>query len=257
MIVRSGAAVTGVVSDEVLLAGVGSGPFVPSSAMVTVLAIWVTPAGSGFTTVTAKVRDPEAPAARLPMVSVQVDPAFPFGEHTQPPLDAPALNELFAGTVSDSTTPVAPWLPLLAYDSVYATVPPGVVDAPPSVLVMLRSGAAVIGVVSLGIGIGYWRAGHAEWQTMIFTTLAFAQVGQALAVRSRHDSLFSIGVFSNRLLASLAVAVVVLQLAVLTWTPLQELFGTKPLAAFDFAVCAGVGVFVFVVLELEKWWMRY
>lgn len=114
----------------------------------------------------------------------------------------------------------------------------------------------VIGVVSLGIGIGYWRAGHAEWQTMIFTTLAFAQVGQALAVRSRHDSLFSIGIFSNRLLASLAVAVVVLQLAVLTWTPLQELFGTKPLAAFDFAVCAGVGVFVFVVLELEKWWMR-
>jgi Ca2+-transporting ATPase len=114
----------------------------------------------------------------------------------------------------------------------------------------------LIGVVSLGIGIGYWRAGHAEWQTMIFTTLAFAQVGQALAVRSAHDSLFRIGVFSNRLLASLAVAVVVLQLAVLTWAPLRDLFGTEPLGATDFAVCAGVGVFVFGVLEAEKWWTR-
>ncbi len=115
---------------------------------------------------------------------------------------------------------------------------------------------ALIGVVSLGIGIWYWLGGHAEWQTMIFTTLAFAQVGQALAVRSAHDSLFRIGVVSNRLLASLAAAVVVLQLAVITWTPLREMFGTEPLSPADLATCAGVGAFVFVVLEVEKLWAR-
>ena len=61
---------------------------------------------------------------------------------------------------------------------------------------------------------------------------------------------------SNRLLASLAAAVVVLQLAVITWTPLREMFGTEPLSPTDLATCAGVGAFVFVVLEVEKWWVR-
>ena len=111
---RSGAAVIGVVSVEVLLPGVGSVPLVPSSATVAVFDSWVTPAPTGFTTVTANVRDPLAPAARLPTARVHVEPALPFGVHDQPPLDAPALNVAFAGTVSDSTTPVAPWLPTLA-----------------------------------------------------------------------------------------------------------------------------------------------
>ena len=35
---------------------------------------------------------------------------------------------------------------------------------------------------------------------MIFTSLAFAQVGQALATRSSHASLFSIGLRSNPLM---------------------------------------------------------
>ena len=83
----------------------------PSSATVAVFDSWVTPAATGFTTVTAKVRDPLAPAARPPRASVQVDPALPFGVQDQPALEAPALNVAFAGTVSDSTTPVAPWLP--------------------------------------------------------------------------------------------------------------------------------------------------
>src|SRR5919106_499894 len=111
---RVGVALTGVVSPPVLLPGVGSVPFVPSSAIVAMLAICVTPAGSGLVTVTANVAVwLPPPAARLPTASVQGDPALLLGEHDQPAVLAPALNVVFAGTVSVSVTPEAPRLPVL------------------------------------------------------------------------------------------------------------------------------------------------
>ena len=63
-IVRSGAAVSGVVSVAVLFAGVGSGPFAPSSATDAVLLICATPAGAGLATVTANGAEPVAASAR-------------------------------------------------------------------------------------------------------------------------------------------------------------------------------------------------
>src|SRR3954467_13719566 len=91
------------------------------------------------------------------MASVQVEPALLSGAHDQPAVLAPALNVVFAGTVSVSATPVAPRLPPFAYVKVYETVPPGVTLAPPSLFVMERSGAPVAGVVSLPLllpGVG-------------------------------------------------------------------------------------------------------
>src|SRR6185369_4080563 len=111
---RSGAPVNGVVSLPELLPGVGSVPLVPSSAMLAVLAIWLTPAITGLTTVTAKVAVcVPPPAARMPTVSAQVEPALLLGRQTQLPLLAPALKVVLAGTVSVSATPEAPRLPLL------------------------------------------------------------------------------------------------------------------------------------------------
>lgn len=114
----------------------------------------------------------------------------------------------------------------------------------------------LIGVVSLGAGYAYWAAGSAAWQTVVFTTLALAQVGQALAIRSSRDSLFAIGPLGNRPLAALVVLAVALQLGVVFWSPLGTMFGTVPLSATDLGVCAGLGLLVFVVIETEKWWSK-
>ena len=113
-IVRSGAAVTGVVSVELLSPGVGSVPLVPSSAIVTVFDSWVTPAGSGVFVVTANVTDPPEPAATDPTVNVHVVPAAAPSAHDQPGVEVPAANVALAGTVSVRATPVAPLFPLLA-----------------------------------------------------------------------------------------------------------------------------------------------
>lgn len=43
----------------------------------------------------------------------------------------------------------------------------------------------VMGLISLGVRYGYWQAGRANWQTMVFTVLILSQMMLALAVRSR------------------------------------------------------------------------
>ena len=99
---------TGVVSLAVLLAGVGSAPWVPSSVAVTVATIWVTPAGTGLITWTAKITKPfDAPGARVPIPRVQFVPAGePLGQ-LHAPLLLPRSKIVLAGTVTASVTPVA------------------------------------------------------------------------------------------------------------------------------------------------------
>jgi len=114
----------------------------------------------------------------------------------------------------------------------------------------------VIGALALGIGVLGWFVDHPNWQTMIFTTLAFAQVGQALALRSSTDSLFRIGVLGNRVLLATIGAVVALQLLVMYWPPLQAMFNTSALTVVDLLICVGAGIIVFALLEAEKWLRR-
>src|ERR1043165_2067856 len=103
--VRSGPPVIGVVSLPELLLRFWSVPLVPSSAMLAVLLICVTPAGMGVTTVTAKVALPIVPPpASVPIASVQVLPALPLGVQLQPAVLAPALKVVLAGTVSVKLT---------------------------------------------------------------------------------------------------------------------------------------------------------
>jgi P-type Ca2+ transporter type 2C len=109
------------------------------------------------------------------------------------------------------------------------------------------------GALALALGAAYFFSGRPEWQTVVFTTLAFAQVSQALASRSSKESLFKTGVLSNPTLAGMALLVVALQLAVLYIPALSGFFDLLPLSALDLAVAAGAGAVVFVAMEVEKW----
>ncbi len=114
---------------------------------------------------------------------------------------------------------------------------------------------ALIGVASLGIGFIYRETGQDEWQTMIFTTLAFMQVFQAFGTRSRIESLRTIGLGTNRLMLAIAAVVVALQLAAL-YTPLNDFLDLDPLGAADLAICIGLGVALLVALEITKYLNR-
>lgn len=110
----------------------------------------------------------------------------------------------------------------------------------------------LIGALALGLGSWYFFTGRPEWQTMIFTSLAFMQVFQALASRSAKESLFKQRLMSNPLLAGMALVVIVLQMAVLYIPALNSFFEVVPLSGCDLSIAAGAGVIVFVLMELEK-----
>ncbi len=114
----------------------------------------------------------------------------------------------------------------------------------------------LIGALGLGIGSRYYFGGRPEWQTMIFSSLAFAQVGQALASRSRRESLFTLGLGSNPLLLGMAALVTLLQLAVIYISPVAAFFSLTPLSLPDLLIALGAGVLVLAALEgakLRKW----
>jgi Ca2+-transporting ATPase len=114
----------------------------------------------------------------------------------------------------------------------------------------------LIGAVALGFGAWAYHQALPQWQTMLFTTLAFLQIGQALATRSMRESLLTQGLGSNRLLLVMALFVAGLQ-AVLVSTPLLErFFGITPLTMGEFALSAALGSLAFIAIELEKWLIR-
>ena len=117
----------------------------------------------------------------------------------------------------------------------------------------------VIGLVALFVGWFYHdpaNPGDTTWQTMIFTTLAFLQVGQALASRSSRESFFALGLRTNLTLLGLALLVIILQLVVLYAPFLEQFFRIVPLTPRDLLIAAALGTIAFVVIEIEKWFLR-
>ncbi|HRJ55330.1 MAG TPA: cation-translocating P-type ATPase [Anaerolineales bacterium] len=110
----------------------------------------------------------------------------------------------------------------------------------------------LIGVIALALGGWYFFTGRPEWQTMIFTSLAFMQVFQAFAARSDKQSLFEIGFWSNPVLAGLALVVVALQMMVIYVPALANFFEVVPLGLADLAISVAAGVVVFAIMEISE-----
>ena len=116
---------------------------------------------------------------------------------------------------------------------------------------------ALIGLLTLAVGGAYYLQGLPQWQTMIFMTLAVLQIFQALATRSNTESLFTIGVFSNRVMWGAIAGVAVLQFAAVYVPPLSTAFlRTVPLTAQDLGITVAAGLILFCAIEFEKWILR-
>jgi P-type Ca2+ transporter type 2C len=114
----------------------------------------------------------------------------------------------------------------------------------------------LLGLISLGSGYLEWLKGNTHWQTMIFVTLCFTQMFHVLAVRSDRDSLFTIGIASNRPLLGVVILTILLQVSTIYVPFLQTLFETLPLTFGELALCFVVSSLVLWFLELDKWHMR-
>jgi Ca2+-transporting ATPase len=94
-----------------------------------------------------------------------------------------------------------------------------------------------------------------HWQTMVFSVLSFAQLFHVMAIRS-DESLFKVGLRSNRPLLGAVLVGVALQLAAVYVPACNEIMKTQPLTAGELVLCVLLSGTVFVAVEFEKWLAR-
>lgn len=123
----------------------------------------------------------------------------------------------------------------------------------------------LMGIVSLGMGFWKWATGtqgvdaEAELRTMrtvVFTTLTLAQMGNALALRTNRDSLFTVGLLSNKAMLGAVLLTFVLQMALIYVPFLQRFFETVPLSLNELLLVLAASSTVFIAVELDKWRRR-
>jgi Ca2+-transporting ATPase len=111
----------------------------------------------------------------------------------------------------------------------------------------------LIAAITLAVG-GLFRdataAGEAVWQTMIFATLGFTQIGHALGLRAAGHSPFSVK--SNPAMMGLTVLTIGLQLVVIYIPFLDRFFSLTPLPLEYLAMCLGMGLLTFLAVVVER-----
>ena len=89
-------------------------------------------------------------------------------------------------------------------------------------------------------------------QTIAFTTLTFAQMGHALAIRSESQALWRLGLFSNWRLAGAILGTILAQIAILILPALRKILHTTPLTLSDIVICILPAAIIYFAVEIEK-----
>ena len=90
-------------------------------------------------------------------------------------------------------------------------------------------------------------------QTMVFTTLCFVQLGNALSVRSVYHSLFSKGIFANKGMWGTIILTVILQLLIVYVPFLHPVFKTTTLDSNAIEIISLVALASLLCIELMKY----
>jgi P-type Ca2+ transporter type 2C len=111
----------------------------------------------------------------------------------------------------------------------------------------------LMALVSLATGLWYSQNAPEIWQTMVFTTLTLSQLSHVMAIRSGDESLFRVGLLSNKLLLGAVALTFVLQLLAIYTPLLQQYLETEALPLADLAIAVALSTIIFWAVEVEKW----
>ena len=121
--------------------------------------------------------------------------------------------------------------------------------------------AVWVGLLMGGVtlAIQWWSIASCDshWQTMVFTVLCLTQLGNVLAIRSEQQSLFKIGLLSNKPLLGAVVLTFLLQMATIYIPLLNRVFKTEPLTPGELLIAVAASCIVFFAVELEKLVRRF
>jgi Ca2+-transporting ATPase len=111
----------------------------------------------------------------------------------------------------------------------------------------------IMAIGTLGLFYYEMKSGNFDHaQTIAFTTMAAFQWFHAFNARSHYQSIFKIGVFSNRWLLWGVSAAILLQIATIHTPVGRMLFGTTPLSLVDWLLIVLVTSSIWVVDEILK-----
>jgi Ca2+-transporting ATPase len=114
----------------------------------------------------------------------------------------------------------------------------------------------LIGGISLAVASYYFDPAQPDdpyWQTMLFATLGFTQIGHALGLRATGHSVFSLT--SNRMFTTVIIMTLILQLMVIYVHFFHEFFSLTELKPSDLALSFLLGLFVLVCVQVERRWI--
>jgi Ca2+-transporting ATPase len=113
-------------------------------------------------------------------------------------------------------------------------------------------------MAALALGTQAWAIhnNNPHWQSMTFSVLTLAQLAHVLAIRSERESLFTQGLWSNRLLFGAVVLTFGMLVSTLYVPGMRSVFNTQPLTITELFACVGVASIVFFAVEMEKWTIR-
>jgi len=92
----------------------------------------------------------------------------------------------------------------------------------------------------------------AQAQTMALTVMVLFQLVHAFNCRSETISAFSMNPTGNRVLFFSVAVGMLAQIAVVYWPPLQTVFRTEALTAWQWLMATGVALSLVGVVELDK-----
>ena len=128
-------------------------------------------------------------------------------------------------------------------------------------LVSKRMIIASLGLGSLiaiqSLGVLYWALNNGvslpKIQTLIFTLVVISLMFNAFNWRSDRNSIFSLGIFTNRSLIYAVLSTVLLQLAAIYVPIMQTAFRTVPLSFSDWAMIIPLASTTLIAMEITKY----
>ena len=139
---------------------------------------------------------------------------------------------------------------------------PGVMKRPPTPLVdsllgsdrglrILMRGAALTLLVGVPAYL-LWDSGDEAWQTVLFTSIAFAELAGTFAMRSERVSLWRLGPFANRALVGAVVLTVALQVFLVSVPFARDIIGLESLRAEHWLLIVGIALAYLAIVEIDK-----
>jgi Ca2+-transporting ATPase len=114
----------------------------------------------------------------------------------------------------------------------------------------------LMGLVTIAMQAWAISTKNMHWQTMAFTTLCFSQMGHVIAIRSDTQSIFRIGLFSNKPLLWSLLLTFSLQMMIVYTPFFNDIFKTEPLTLYEIGIIMLVSTIIFWAVEIEKWIKR-